>query len=858
MTQENRNALVANNDDDNDADDFFGDRSPEYKQIEEEKQQAIDHCAAQHDKLKEKKQILTQEKQQLEQQSDNILDESAKLFGQLEQQAEQMKKLEEEKADLYLRQLNKNKTIALEEANIEDHRAKIPELERELDGYTKVFGELNAEQQELQKQLLEIRDKETENANTQNYLQLSQRELKKQIELIAKELSENEELLSIEIAQREEYERKIQELRREIERYEEEIKAIDKEIEQLNEQQRILEREKKNLEKQIQQLNATIVKLQDILKDKLEKVTRLEEEIRKNEEKIKELSKELEELHEQMRVTNEKLEKMKQDVVNAETQLTQFEEKRKELENERRRLEKELQNLEDERVKQMNSLNRLQQKLLNVEELFYRADTNVKQLEQQKQQQSVEVERLEGERDRLDEEVNQRTEECNDLRERKEAAVQDRQTAEAEHKEAERELTQLKKLEREHSNQYDKAVNEEQRLQAQLNRAKFEEKQAEQQVSAAEARIKSLECFETFVSGIAAIPIPFISGMAQKRLQTLSRAREDLNRAREKHENKKSKTSELRDRHSAVKHNVAECKKQHSNTKKELADQKVVALQKSVIFSQCKTNAAQLIEQHRNAAKRQKQSETDLRMTLRMSDTDEYGWDKFKPNKNNSITNTTTDTGIAMRSVGSNTKQSSDSIEAVILDAITLNIRLKYSYPHLQAFVDELTQPNEHLRCGENSECVSVLHQYALISTREPIDMSNQSVRIIYRPNLFVRKNDAFGPWNFNFLLNLLELDYQCNDSNRNEFPKVWKTSPTTKVHIHREEMQKKDESTNTANNDDNITLDDLLKKICRQNNCDEGDAVLWKRALKGINLFFFEKNFRLVRTELLSKAFSF
>ncbi|CAF1542872.1 unnamed protein product [Rotaria sp. Silwood1] len=224
-----------------------------------------------------------------------------------------------------------------------------------------------------------------------------------------------------------------------------------------------------------------------------------------------------------------------------------------------------------------------------------------------------------------------------------------------------------------------------------------------------------------------------------------------------------------------------------------------------------------------------------------MSDDDEYAWKLFEPSKNSSkttTTTTTTDTGIGMCSVGSTAKQFSDSTEAVILDAIQLNIRLKHSSAHLQAFVDELMRPNEHIRCSENGQCVSVLHQYALISTRGPIDMSNQSARTIYRPNLFIRKNDAFGPWNFNYLLNLLEIDYQCNEPNRSEFPKVWKTSPTTKVQVHREEMKMKDVSTNTASNDNDVTLDDLLKKICRQNNCDEGEAILWKKALKGMNLF--------------------
>jgi len=220
-----------------------------------------------------------------------------------------------------------------------------------------------------------------------------------------------------------------------------------------------------------------------------------------------------------------------------------------------------------------------------------------------------------------------------------------------------------------------------------------------------------------------------------------------------------------------------------------------------------------------------------------MSDDDEAYWKEHFGNISNSKTNTTTDTGIVMRTVGITANPSSDSTDAIILDSIKLNIRLKYSYVHLQAFVDELMQPNEHIRSSESGQSVSVLHQYALISTRESIDMSNQNVRTIYRPNLFIRKNDAFGPWNFNFLINLLEVDYQCNDPNRSEFPKVWKTSPTTKVHVHREEMKNKDASTNTTSNDnDDITLDDLLKKICRQNNFDEGDAVLWKQALKGIN----------------------
>jgi len=195
-----------------------------------------------------------------------------------------------------------------------------------------------------------------------------------------------------------------------------------------------------------------------------------------------------------------------------------------------------------------------------------------------------------------------------------------------------------------------------------------------------------------------------------------------------------------------------------------------------------------------------------------------------------------------------NTKNASSATEVVNVDSIVLSIYVKYSYTELEAFVDEIMSPNEHLRSSDTEECVSTLHQYALESTREPIDMSNQSVRTTYRPNLFTRKNDAFGPWNFNFLLSLLEIDYQRADTNENEFPKVWKTTPTTKVHVNRVSKDASQTSqlttsispeTRTAPKEqqkDNITLIGLLKAICRQNKCDESDADIWLRALKGMN----------------------
>jgi hypothetical protein len=225
------------------------------------------------------------------------------------------------------------------------------------------------------------------------------------------------------------------------------------------------------------------------------------------------------------------------------------------------------------------------------------------------------------------------------------------------------------------------------------------------------------------------------------------------------------------------------------------------------------------------------------------SEDNEFKFTPFVPDTN--LTASTT-TPIQDKVGTKNTsKIASAPIEVVTIDSITLNIYLKFSYNELEAFVDELMRPNEYLRSVETGQCVSTLHQYALESTREPIDMSNQSVRTTYRPNLFTRKNDAFGPWNFNFLLTLLELDYQYDGADGKDFPKVWKTGPTTKVRVNKVSKNAHQTSaatttTTTASTEqqqDEITLIGLLQVICRQNTCDESDAALWLRALKGTNM---------------------
>ncbi|CAF4722470.1 unnamed protein product, partial [Rotaria magnacalcarata] len=213
-----------------------------------------------------------------------------------------------------------------------------------------------------------------------------------------------------------------------------------------------------------------------------------------------------------------------------------------------------------------------------------------------------------------------------------------------------------------------------------------------------------------------------------------------------------------------------------------------------------------------------------------MSANNEFSWIPYNPDVDVSKLNSMDDSHPSTTNV---MKKPSESIEAVTLKGIVLNIRAKYSYKHLSDFIDELMSANTHIPSNENGQSVSTLHQYTLISTREPIDMSNQSIRETYRPNLYIRKNDAFGPWNFNFLLNLLEIDYQIDEPNQTIFPKVWKTNSATKVRINRQQKESNEESTTIDTEETDVTLEGLLKKICEQNKCDGSEAKLWLRTLK-------------------------
>ncbi|CAF0950295.1 unnamed protein product [Rotaria sordida] len=175
----------------------------------------------------------------------------------------------------------------------------------------------------------------------------------------------------------------------------------------------------------------------------------------------------------------------------------------------------------------------------------------------------------------------------------------------------------------------------------------------------------------------------------------------------------------------------------------------------------------------------------------------------------------------------------------VPLEELTMTIRIKFKYLQLKEFVYELNKPNDTLII--NGKSVSVFHLYALRSTSKPIDMSNQTERLIYRPNLFIRKNDKFGPWNFNYLLDLLELNYRPG-TNGSHFPEIWYTTSNTSLNVtiipYNESVNDGTEIINPSSSSEAInTLEDLLKSIGRQNKYDQRDIKKWKEELEVENI---------------------
>lgn len=233
-------------------------------------------------------------------------------------------------------------------------------------------------------------------------------------------------------------------------------------------------------------------------------------------------------------------------------------------------------------------------------------------------------------------------------------------------------------------------------------------------------------------------------------------------------------------------------------------------------------------------------------------DSGDYLYIPYEPSLPPSRTTTTTATAYESLNNNSNPSTMTSSKEnekksllPTNITHIILNLRVKYDYPELKNFIDELKNPKKELKLSNRD--LSILQLYTLNILNEPVDMSNQSEKKIYRPKLFVRLNDAFGPFNHYYLLNLFEIEYQF--PNGGEFPDVWKTTDETDVAVEIISCVSQHTTTiRTVVENDTTTLIGMLRAICRENNYDETDAKKWLEYLKRkfaypdfLFLFFFK-----------------
>ena len=180
-------------------------------------------------------------------------------------------------------------------------------------------------------------------------------------------------------------------------------------------------------------------------------------------------------------------------------------------------------------------------------------------------------------------------------------------------------------------------------------------------------------------------------------------------------------------------------------------------------------------------------------------------------------------------------KQSPEAVTPIEITDIVLNVKVKYNYEEIDKFINELQWPNEALVIGDR--WLSVFELYTLHLFNDPVDMSSLTERKIYRPKLFIRKNDKFSPFNFYFLLNLFDIEYQLKDDK--QFPEVWRTTfnrITVTVNVTKLNQIEDTRTSSEANVEEHEarSLLDVLKIICREQKYDEDHANVWKEALQG------------------------
>jgi hypothetical protein len=174
----------------------------------------------------------------------------------------------------------------------------------------------------------------------------------------------------------------------------------------------------------------------------------------------------------------------------------------------------------------------------------------------------------------------------------------------------------------------------------------------------------------------------------------------------------------------------------------------------------------------------------------------------------------------------------------VVIEDLVLYVKLKYDCAEIRSFYDELSKPNEDMVVG--NEKLSILQLYALYTLNNAVDMSNQIVRKVYRPTLYIHRNDEFSPFKYYFLLNLFDIEYAVGGTSGGEFPALWKTTFDTKVTVQLVELKSTEDcrttsTLNVGSNDSATTLLDVFKIICREQKYDESHATLWEDSFNGM-----------------------
>ncbi|CAF2227429.1 unnamed protein product [Rotaria magnacalcarata] len=101
--------MAASNDNDND--DFFYVKSPDYQRLQHVREEAAQHCAEENKRLLSRKKDLENSKDEEVAKTNSILNESAKQIKQLEQQVDHINDLESSKTELLMQKLELDEQI---------------------------------------------------------------------------------------------------------------------------------------------------------------------------------------------------------------------------------------------------------------------------------------------------------------------------------------------------------------------------------------------------------------------------------------------------------------------------------------------------------------------------------------------------------------------------------------------------------------------------------------------------------------------------------------------------------------------------------------------------------------------------